>query len=120
MDARTTYDRNPLGHRPHGRGSARCVGESRWLQKFPESSGRRLRTRPPRVATRPARDRAAAAAGLRDAAGIICGIVRPDAALETYNPPGTRPAVSRRHHYLPAFLGADSGLTPAGRLVVVE
>src|SRR5258708_40238412 len=116
MDARTTNDGNPLGHRPHGGCSARCAGEARWIQKFPESSGRRLRTRPPRVATRPSRDRAAAAAGLRDAAGIICGIVRPDAALETYHPPVTRSAVSRRHHYLPTYLGADPGLAPSVRL----
>ena len=46
--------------------------------------------------------------------------VHPDAALETHHPPFARRAIFRRHHHLSGFLGADSGIAPTARLVVVE
>src|ERR1022692_584397 len=120
MDARAADDRHPLGYRPHDGGSAGGFGETRRFQKFSESSGRRLRTRPPRVATRITRYRATAAAGLPRAGGIVCGSVHPDATLETYHPAVARRAISRRHHHLPDILGIDSGLAPAAGVVVME
>src|SRR5438876_10720115 len=120
MDARAADDRHPLGYRPHDGSATRRAGKDWRLQKFPEPSGGRLRTRPSRLAAWPARRRAAAVAGLRDAGGIVWPGVHADAALETHDPPFARRAIFRGRHHLPVLLGAGFRRAPTARLVVVE